>query len=456
MPMSKIQPITLSRLNAIIRQKLEASPELRSVWITAETSDVRAGHHCYLELIEKNETTGQVTAKSRAVIWAGDFARLSRQFEMQTGCSFTSHIKVMVCVTVTFHESYGMTLVITDIDSSYTMGDLLRRRGESILRLQAAGIYDLNRGVACTAVPQRIALVSSGSAAGYGDFVRQLLEKKTNPHCIRFEVTLFPSLMQGEQAPASITAALARIKERSADFDVVVIARGGGATSDFLAFESYDLADAVARFPLPVFTAVGHDRDVTLIDYVAHSYFKTPTAAGQWFVSRGESLLARLQRNASDMRHVLALRISDSREHLAYIAGLLPEASRAALMRSRRSLDRARMTLPALAERFIAPRRSMLGARATTLSDAVAYALSRARQRIGTSSRLLDALSPEATLRRGYSITRVNGHAVTSAGSIFPGQQIVTILADGQIISTITQCASGTVTDSNNNQSTNH
>lgn len=450
MQMQQRQSKTLSQLNTLIRQKLEGCPELRSVWITAETSDVRAGHHCYLELVEKNEATGQVMAKARAVIWASDFARLSRQFEMQTGRSFASHIKVMVCVTVAFHESYGMSLVITDIDSSYTMGDLMRRRGESIRRLQAEGIYDCNRAVACAAVPQRIALVSSGSAAGYGDFVRQLLEKKTNPHCIRFEVSLFPALMQGEQAPASIMCALDMIRECAADFDVAVIARGGGATTDFLAFESYDLAAAIATFTLPVFTAVGHDRDVTLVDYVAHHYFKTPTAAGQWFVSRGESLLARLQRQASEMRHVLALRIGESREHLAYIAGVLPEASRAAIGRSRRSLDRARMTLPALAGQCMAPRRSLLASRAAALTDAVAYALSRERQRLDSSSRLLDALSPEATLRRGYSITRAGGHAVTSAAGISPGLQIVTVLADGVLFSTVTQSAA-TPADSKNN-----
>ncbi len=437
--MQQRRSITLSHLNALIKHKLESSPELRSVWITAETSDVRATHHCYLELIEKNEATGQATARARAVIWAGDYARLSRQFEMQTGQRFTSHIKVMVCVTVTFHESYGMSLVITDIDSSYTMGDLMRRRQESILRLQAAGIYELNRGLERVAVPQRVALVSSGTAAGYGDFVRQLLEAKTNPHLIRFEVTLFAALMQGEQAPASMISALDRIAASAADFDVVVIARGGGATSDFLAFENYDLAAAIATFPLPVFTAVGHDRDVTLVDYVANSYFKTPTAAGQWLVSRGESLLARLQHQAADIRHLLAMRISDSREHLAYVRGMLPETARAALQRRRRDLDRARMTLPAMAECCIAPRRSLLGARAAALSDAVAFALARERQRLESSSRLLDALSPEATLRRGYSITRIGGHAVTSPCDIAPGTRVETLLAGGTIISTVSE-----------------
>lgn len=432
--------ITLSSLNKMIKQKLESAPELRSVWITAETSDVRVANHCYLELIEKNEATGQPVAKARAVIWSHDFARLSLQFEKQTGSPFTSHIKVMVCVTVAFHEAYGMSLVISDIDSSYTLGDLLRRRQENILRLQRDGIYDLNRSVACNAVPQRIALISSGSAAGYGDFVRQLLEKKTNPHCIRFEVRLFQAVLQGEHAPASMIAALGEIGRQQESFDVVVIARGGGATSDFLAFESYDLAKAIATFPLPVFTAVGHDRDVTLVDYVAHAYFKTPTAAGQWLVSRGESLLARLQRQGADMRHVLALRIGDSREHLAYVSGLLPETARGALQRSRGRLDRMRMTLPAVAQRNIAPRRSKLGVRASALAEAVAYALRRERLRLESSSRLLEALSPEATLRRGYSITRVDGHAITSAWDIAPGQQIETILASGKIISTAADC----------------
>lgn len=440
MPMQTHPSIPLSRLNALIKQKLETDPELRSVWITAETSDVRVANHCYLELIEKNEATGQTLAKARAVIWAHEYARLSRKFELQTGTAFTSHIKVMVCVTVIFHEAYGMSLVINDIDSSYTLGDLLRRRQESILRLQQSGVYDLNRGVACAAVPQRIALISSGSAAGYGDFVRQLLEKKTNPHCIRFKVKLFHALMQGEQAPASMIAALSEIALEADGFDVVVIARGGGATSDFLAFESYDLAEAIARFPLPVFTAVGHDRDVTLVDYVAHAYFKTPTAAGQWLVSRGESLLARLQRQGADMRHALAMKIGDSRGHLAYVAGLLPETARGALQRCRSRLDRIRMTLPALAGRNIAPCRHHLGCSASALADAVGYALRRERQRLESSSRLLDALSPEATLRRGYSITRVGGHAVTSARDIAPGQVIESILASGKIISTVREC----------------
>lgn len=244
--------------------------------MTAETSDVRRAAHCYLELIQKHPTTGEPVARVRATIWRSAFARIESDFMAATGSRLASGMKVRVLVSVNYHPAYGLSLNITDIDPVYTMGDLVRLRMEILSRLQKEGVLELNRSLDWPDVPLRIAVISAQGAAGYGDFVHQLY---TNPRCLRFTTRLFPALMQGREAPASIIAALEDIAAEEENWDGVVIIRGGGATSDLASFENYDLAANIAQFPLPVIIGIGHERDVTVLDYVANMRVKTPTAA---------------------------------------------------------------------------------------------------------------------------------------------------------------------------------
>ncbi|MDE6326694.1 MAG: exodeoxyribonuclease VII large subunit, partial [Duncaniella sp.] len=250
--------MTLAEFNGRITALFAAAPHLRNVWVTAELSDVRhnPSGHCYLELIQKDPATGSTVARMRATIWSSTFARLSGEFFAVTGQRFADGIKVMVCLTASYHPNYGLSGNITDINPDYTMGDLLRLRREILRRLQAEGVLELNRQLEWPDVPLRIAVISAQGAAGYGDFIHQLY---TSPARLRFTTRLFPASMQGDNTAPSIIAALEAIACDSEPWDGVVIIRGGGATSDLVAFDNYDLAANIAQFPLPVIIGIGHE-----------------------------------------------------------------------------------------------------------------------------------------------------------------------------------------------------
>ena len=252
-----------------------------ALWVQAELSDVRANAsgHCYLEFVQKDASGNSLVAKARGIIWAGTFARLKPYFERETGQAFVSGIKVLVKVTVGFHELYGYSLTVTDIDPTYTLGDMARRRREILERLKQEGVLTLNKELELPELAQRIAVISSPTAAGYGDFCKQL---RDNAFGFVFYPCLFPAVMQGDKVEASVISALNRIYEKFDRWDAVVIIRGGGATSDLSGFDTYDLAVNCAQFPLPVITGIGHERDDTVIDMVAHTRVKTPTAAAEF------------------------------------------------------------------------------------------------------------------------------------------------------------------------------
>ena len=274
---------SLLEFNAVLRSAVAgAFPD--KYWISAEISElhVNAAGHCYLELIEK-DSRGATVARQRAMIWAAVYRLLKPYFEQETGYRLAAGIKVLVQVSVSFHELYGMSLAICDINPTYTLGDAARKRAEILRRLTEEGVAEMNRELPVPLVPQRIAVVSSGTAAGYGDFIDQL---QNNPYRYIFYPVLFPAVMQGERTEASIIDALNRIYAFADNFDCVVIIRGGGATSDLGSFDSYPLAVNVAQFPLPVIVGIGHDRDETVLDYVAAVRVKTPTAAAEWLVAR--------------------------------------------------------------------------------------------------------------------------------------------------------------------------
>ncbi len=417
-------------------QRLLAVPDTRDVWIVAELSDVRvSGGHCYMELLEKDDK-GTIVAKARAAIWANVYRSIAYNFRSVTGQEFTTGIKVMVRASVSYHEVYGLSLVVSDVNPDYTMGDLMRRRRENLQRLTKEGIINANRQLKMPAVPLRIAVISARGAAGFGDFMNQLAG---NPQRLAFKARLFPARLQGEGTPASIIAALELICDDWENWDCVVIIRGGGASSDLIAYEDYDLAASVAQFPLPVIIGIGHERDITLLDYVAHTRVKTPTAAAEWLISLGDAALDRLRNIAVTLSRTAGDRISGYDRQLSSISAQLSILPQRAVERAGSVLRRAAVSLSGIGNTCIGPMRQRLEGFSTNIAGYSANIVTRQRDRLGSYARLIDALSPQTTMRRGFTVTRVDGHAVYSAAELTDGQNITTYFADGSVESSVTQ-----------------
>lgn len=387
-----------------------------------------------MELLQKDDRGLQI-AKARGVIWASSFPRIDAEFFAATGQRFSTGLKVMLRVSASFHSVYGFSLVVSAVNPDYTMGDLMRRRREILQRLKQEGILEMNRQLQWPAVPQRIAVISAPGAAGYGDFINQLYH---NPSHLRFSTKLYPAVMQGATAPASIIAALEAVATDMDMWDGVVIIRGGGATSDLQAYEDYELAANVAQFPLPVAIGIGHERDITVLDWVANKRLKTPTAVAEWLVALGDDALGFLMTVGNRILQLTTSRLTGNKEQLAHAEGLLPIAARNAVERAQSRLRNAATTLSGISGRRLQPQLTRLDMTLKAIADAASNRISRQRSLLDSRQTLLEALSPVATLKRGYSITRVDGHAVTSADSIPPGSIIETTLADGKVISTAT------------------
>lgn len=405
------EPLSLLELNNRLGRAVASTPGLQNVWVTAETSDLRvAGQHCYLELIDKDPFTGAARARMRATIWGQNYARINGGFMAATGAPLSSNIKVMVLMSVTFHPVYGLSGNITDVNPEYTLGDLLRRRREMLARLQAEGILEQNRKLPWPVFPNRIAVISAPGAAGYGDFINQLY---SNRHLLRFSTHLFTASMQGDNTAPSIIAALEQIAASSEEFDCVVIIRGGGATGDLAAFDNYELAANIALFPLPVVVGIGHERDITLLDYVANMRVKTPTAAAEWLIARGADALESLRSLGRDILDAASSRINREARRLEMIAGQLPELARNVVSRNSIRVGKD------IEDRL--------------LND-TSVLMKRRTERLDALAAIIDALSPQATLRRGFSITRVDGRAVTSPSQVHSGAEVITTLAQGTLI----------------------
>lgn len=430
------QAMSLRELNRRVAALLSV-PQLQNVWVTAELSDVReSGGHCYLELIDKNESTGIIDARLRGIIWASYFYKISATFAAYTGQRLSTGLRVMVRGSINCHPAYGMSFVINDINPSFTLGDVERRRKEILMRLDAEGILDLNRSLDWNTPALRIAIVSAKGAAGYGDFMNQLY---SNSSSLKFVTRLFPAVLQGERAAGSVIEALDEINASIDEWDCVVIIRGGGATSDLVSFDNYELAANVAQFPLPVIVGVGHERDVTVLDYVANVRVKTPTAAAEMLIARAEELLAHLRDIASDMLMAIKAKISGCNTQLAYLEAQLPVAPVTAIERRRLRLDAATASLHALTAGRIAPQLAQLDQMPRAFRLAIDNLIARRRDKLASYTSLVEVLSPMATLKRGYTITRIGGKAVTSAHAVAPGEKIVTIFSDGKTESIITE-----------------
>ncbi len=427
--------ITLSEFNSRIERTLNGDTQLFNQWVIAETSDLRLNRsgHCYTELIEK-DARGETVAKMGAAIWAGNYSKLYNKFLKATGQVLATGMKVLVNVSVSYHRLYGMKVVINDIDPSYTMGDMERQRQEIHNRLKAEGIIDMNKQLPFPQVPQRIAVISAEGAAGYGDFMNQLLG---NPYGLQFYTCLFNAVMQGAQTVPTVLAALDRINAHQELFDCVVIIRGGGATSELNSFDNYDLAANVAQFPLPVIVGIGHERDVTVLDYVAGKRVKTPTAAAEWLILQGTNALAHLNELQDAVVTAVRDTVSQAREHLAYFTSMIPATARRIIDTNRIRLDNNAKNIPVAANGLIANQRTRLDHAVERIGDVIAVAMQREQQRLQALQDKATLLSPDNTLKRGYALVRKGDKCVTAADQVHSGDQITVQFAVGTTDATV-------------------
>lgn len=388
--MEQSHHFSLYALNALVHEAVSnALPD--EYWVEAELAECRERNgHCYMELVEKDERSNSPIAKASAKCWRQIWTLLHATFLRATGQPLRTGMKVLLRVYPQFHEAYGFSWIVSDIDPTYTIGDLARRRQEIIKTLKAQGVFDLQRELRLSPFAQRIAVISAESAAGYGDFCRQLLDNEYN---LQFHTELFPAIMQGERVEQSVIQALNLINNRIDDFDAVVIIRGGGATSDMSGFDTLPLAENVANFPLPIITGIGHDRDECVLDMVSHTRVKTPTAAATLLITHLCNTLQQVADAENVIAHYALDRLQRHRLQLEHITTLLPHLAQRLMTEAHHSLERIQLKL--------------------------------------------EGYDPQLLLQRGYSITLHNGQIVKSPQDVKSGDEIETRLKQGTIKSII-------------------
>lgn len=402
--------ITLFELNRLVREAIEDALPME-YWVEAELSECRESRgHCYMELIQKDEQTATPIAKASAKCWANKWLTIRPYFERTTGQQLHAGMKVLLQVYPQFHEAYGFSWIVTDIDPTYTLGDMARKRQEIIQKLKAEGVFDLQKELQLPVFCQRIAVISSQTAAGYGDFCNQLAD---NPYGFKFETQLFPAIMQGEGIEQSIISALEQIYDMP--FDCIVIIRGGGATSDMSGFDTLALAENVANFPIPIITGIGHERDESILDMISHTRVKTPTAAAALLIDHLKGVLETIEGAQSMITHYVQQKLSIANSQLSIKSEAIPRLFSIVKTRQEAKIDALYTRLPMLIER-----------RFTSESH-----------RLQLMDEKLKALDPTLLLARGYSITMHNGRAVKDASQLPPGAEIETRLAKGTIHSVI-------------------
>ena len=394
----------------MVRESIECEmPE--EYWVEAELSECRETRgHCYMELIQKDELSATPVAKAPAKCWANKWLTIRPYFERITGQQLHAGMKVLLQVYPQFHEAYGFSWIVNDIDPTYTIGDMARKRQEIIKKLKDEGVFDLQKELQLPMFCQHIAVISSQTAAGYGDFCNQLAD---NPYGFKFETQLFPATMQGEGVEQSIISALERIYDT--DYDCVVIIRGGGATSDMSGFDTLALAENVANFPIPIITGIGHERDESILDMVSHTRVKTPTAAAAFLIEHLKEVLDVIDNSQDRIARYAQQKLTTLNSQLAIVSESIPRLFSLVKTRQESKLDIFEQCM-----------RTSIDRRLTSESH-----------KLELISEKLKALDPTLLLARGYSITMHNGHAVKDASSLAPGTEIETRLAKGTIHSII-------------------
>jgi len=409
-----VNALSLSQLNRLVGEVIKDTFS-DTYWLIAETSDVRVNQsngHCYLEFIEKNELTGAIIAKARGYIWNNTFRMLKPYFEETTKQSFTSGLKILVRVGIDFHELYGYGLTVYDIDPTYTLGDLQRKRQEIIDRLEEEGILTMNQELEFPPIPQRVAIISSPTAAGYEDFSDHL---SNNKYGFVFYSKLFPALMQGEQTESSVIKALDKIYQYQDAFDVVVIIRGGGATSDLSSFDSYLLAANCAQFPLPIITGIGHERDDTVLDIVAYHRAKTPTAVADFLIEK----------------------TAETHDELMNLEDSIISGTTQILNQASQNLQNLSIRIPNATSSLLEKQYAALELYKVRLQHAIKNRLAEAESQLKEKEAFLKLSSPEYILAKGYSITMKEGKAVKNAGDLKHGDRILTRLGKGEVQSIV-------------------
>lgn len=450
---------TLSQLNSEINLAIsEAFPQL--VWLVAEISEmsVNRNGHCYLKLVEVNERTQKVAARADATIWAYSFPMIRSFFESSTGQPFRQGIKIMVEVSVDFHQQYGFSLSIKNINPSYTLGDMALRRKAIIEQLKAEGVFDMNKELELPCPAQRIAIISSPTAAGLQDFSRQLHE---NTAQIAFQTTLFEATMQGEQTVVSVLSALYDIADQQDDFDLVVIIRGGGSQLDLASFDHYELANHVAQFPLPILAGIGHDKDETLVDLVANQSFKTPTAVAEFLVSKALEVSRQVEELSRRLQEATSFVLEENNDFLVHSYNRLNQSVSHRLEKEGLKLESKALQINQLCKLFLQEQNRQLEQIIYAISKEVpmhinmqSQLLNRHLQSLRTSSysfllskqtkleahelrrRLTDPLQ---VLRRGYALLYKEGKLIKSSSQLAVGDEVESQLADGQVKSIISE-----------------
>ena len=430
---SGIPVFTLTELNTAIKATLEiAFPEM--VWVVAEISEIRHNSkgHCYLELVEREEE--ETLAQIRANIWAYTFRNLASKFEKATGESLKQGMKVLLQVTVTFHEVYGLSLNVKDIDPTYSLGELARKKREVIERLTKEGLINLNKQIRLSLVPQRIAVISSETAAGYGDFINHLDD---NPYGYKIFYTLYQSLMQGQEAEASIIAALKQIREHIKLHDAVVIIRGGGSQIDLSCFDTYSLAVEVAKFPLPVITGIGHERDDTVVDMVAHTKLKTPTAVAEFLILWVNSFEERLLDAQKTLINRAKELLREENHRLQYLVQQFRHIVRERFNSELSKIETALHRLIHGTTQTIDGNNNNLKLDMNRLVSGLKILFQEHKNKIKHFDQAIRLLDPINVLKRGYSVTYLKEKAIKDSGDLQEGDIIRTKLYKGRVTSKV-------------------
>lgn len=429
-----MKALSLYELNSLVQSAIEATLP-NEYWVEAELSEVREVRgHCFMELVQKDEGSHTPVAKAQAKCWKSTWQMMRPYFERVTGQTMHAGMKVMLRVYADFHVAYGFSWIVSDVNPEYTMGDLARRRQEIIQRLKEEGVFDLQRELHLPLFAQRIAVISSDGAAGYGDFCHQLVE---NEYGFSFSIELFPATMQGEQVEQSVISALNKINRRLADFDVVVIIRGGGATSDLSGFDTLALAENVANFPLPVITGIGHERDESVLDMVSHTRAKTPTAAAAFLIDHLASLQDWLSAQARQLASAATRELAEQQLWLSRMASRIPALSAAVIRKEELRLQRLQSQLVQAASRELQACGFRLRQTQMRLEAACLQKLQKESARLKVLAIKVQQLDPERMLQYGYSITLKDGKVVRDASALVEGDVLQTKLGKGSVTSIV-------------------
>lgn len=428
-----MEPLSLFEFTSRIGTAIHTNPQIQNVWIVAELSDVSVrGGHFYADLIQKDQL-GRTIARMRANLWASRYAPLRQKYFTERQEDLRTGLKVKIKGSATHHNQYGLSFNITDLDPTYVdEGDILKRRKEILDALAKLEMADNNKETTLDIDSQRVAIISAEGAAGLGDFINQL---SGNPD-FKFTYKIFSSPMQGERAAAGVIAALERITLEADQWDCVAIIRGGGATADMNCFDDFELGKNVCMFPLPVIVGIGHERDNCVLDYIAHTRCKTPTAVAEFLISHQRDAWQRAFDAVSFITREATQKLEGEKRHLAQIQAFIPSMANQILEKESLRLKNITTAIPVATSGLTSREHTRLDSYFSQLSPAAAAAITRAKDHLRSTFGLIEVLKPENTLKRGYSITRAGGKAVRDASAVPPGTPIETQLSSGTLRST--------------------